>query len=85
MSKEEFDENCEGCRPAIIDLTTRTVQPQDSPMMKIANACFDRLTRDEKAAWHRVTCKNSRDPADLAVAMKYSQMLNAALSEKWSH
>jgi hypothetical protein len=85
VSKEKFDENCEGCRPAIIDMKTMKVQPQDSPMMKIANACFDKLTREEKAAWHRVACQNSSDLNDMAIAIKYSRMLNEALSEKVTH
>jgi hypothetical protein len=33
MSLQEFDDNCPGCRPAIIDTKTKKVLPDDDPGM----------------------------------------------------
>jgi hypothetical protein len=33
MSIEKFDDDCPGCRPAIIDIKTKKVLPDDHPVM----------------------------------------------------
>lgn len=62
MSMETYDDTCSGCRPAIVDVATGKIMPQDSPVMQIVNQLFNKLTPTERQAWHDFTCKNSRDP-----------------------
>jgi hypothetical protein len=67
MSRARFDNECEGCRPALIDEATRMVFPDDSPPMRAIMRVWERTTVQEREAFHRFTCLNSRDPADLEV------------------
>lgn len=67
MSLEKFNDDCSGCRPVIIDIKTGAVLPDDDPYMKRVLEVWAVLTREEKEAWHAVTCQNSRDPWTLEV------------------
>jgi hypothetical protein len=68
MSWEHFDDNCPGCKPAIIDAITRKVLPDDHPIVVAAMAGFAETTLAERQGWHRFTCQNSRAPEDIAAA-----------------
>ncbi len=65
MSREEFQDNCAGCRPSIMDLTTKKVLPQDSPEMQAVNAVWAETTIEERQAYHSICCQNSRAPEDM--------------------
>lgn len=75
MSKEKFDLNCPGCRPAIVDIQTGQVLPADHPAMMKANKVFNEASILEKQAWHAVTCLNSRSPLDLALCRQMTSRL----------
>lgn len=81
MSREHYDENCPGCRPAMVDMKTGKLMKQNHPMMKIANQVFDTFDIVERRAWHRFTCQNARDPAALAAAAKFHDGLKARAEE----
>ena len=68
MSLEKYDPNCPGCRPAIFDLNTQAVLPDDHPVMVKIFKVYDAASLLEKRAWHAVTCKNSRAVLDMALA-----------------
>lgn len=80
MSREQFDEKCEGCRPALLDLKTNKPLPPDSPVMVIVNRVWDRTTPSEREAYHRVCCQNSRDPRDVTLATDVAKRIERALS-----
>ena len=80
MSKETYDDACSGCRPAIVDVKTGKIMPQDSPVMQIVNQLFKKLTPEERQAWHSFTCKNSRDPKVLEHVGRFTGQMEAALA-----
>ncbi len=65
MSREEFQDNCAGCRPALLDLETKKPLPPDSPEMQAINAVWETTTIEERQAYHHICCQNSRAPEDL--------------------
>jgi hypothetical protein len=81
MSWEKHDDNCPGCRPALLDMKTGKRLPDDSPVMMVVNYVWAETTLEEREAWHRVTCQNSRASKDLAHAQTIAQKIQKALSE----
>lgn len=81
MSTKKFDDECSGCRPAMLDVKTRTMMPDDSPMMQVVLKLWNQLTLAEKRAWHRFTCLGSRAIDDLAIAKKFSETVERALTD----
>jgi hypothetical protein len=67
MSIEQFDDNCPGCRPAVLDIATGKVLPNDDPIMAKMLAIWAKTTLGQRQAYHRVMCLNSRDVIDLFV------------------
>jgi hypothetical protein len=67
MSIEQFDDNCPGCRPAILDMQTRKVLPDNHPLMEKMLGVWATTTLGERQAYHRVMCQNSRDAVDLFI------------------
>jgi hypothetical protein len=65
MSIEKFDDNCPGCRPAILDLKTGKVLSDDDPVMAKMLGIWATTTLAQRQAYHRVMCLNSRDAVDL--------------------
>jgi len=65
MSREVFDPECAGCRPVLIDPETGKITPETDPVMVAILEAWKWIPRDQKEAWHRFTCQNSRDPNDL--------------------
>jgi hypothetical protein len=78
MSEEKFEEDCYGCRPAILDAQTGTKLPDDHPVVVMANKVYDSFSREEKEAYHRFCCQNSRAPGDVAVAAKLAKGIEQA-------
>lgn len=67
MSRQAYDDDCPGCRPVLIDPGTMEKLPVNHPAMRAINTVWAGLTLDERRAWHRFTCQNSRAPEDLRV------------------
>jgi hypothetical protein len=68
MSTDFYEDDCEGCQPMVLDPKTGTILPDTDPLLQKMRAEFKKATRQEKMAWHNVTCSNSRDPEDLKIA-----------------
>ena len=68
MSREQFEEGCRGCRPAVINLETGQAEPDNSPIMIAINRVYDYASYEEKESFHKFTCLNSRDPEVLRLA-----------------
>lgn len=62
---EHNPEGCRGCRPVVFDPTTGKIALAPTAKAFIA---FMATTPETRKAWHRVTCLNSRDPNDMALA-----------------
>jgi len=62
----EYDDNCFGCQPAMLDMTTGQRVPDTDPVMAAVKRAWARTPLAEKQRYHRVMVCNSRDPDDLA-------------------
>jgi hypothetical protein len=81
MSREIFQDECPGCRPAVVDVTTGEPMPDDSPLVRSVQRVWARTQRFEREAFHRVTCLNSRQPTDMAVCSALMSRIENAASE----
>lgn len=81
MSREKFNDDCPGCRPVLLDAKTRQKMPDNSPERVAILKVWNQTTRDEREAFHRVTCDNSRDPSDIAVIQSLSKRFEKALQK----
>lgn len=79
MSFREFDDECRGCKPAMMDVKTGKVLPDDSTQMKIVLRVWSETTLAERQAWHRVTCQNSRALEDLRFSQAFTKRVQEAL------
>lgn len=79
MSHDRFDDECSGCRPMMLDVQTRRPLADDSIEMKIVNRLWNETSVEERLAWHRFTCLNSRTVEDLLFCKAFSDRIQAAL------
>lgn len=79
MSRERFDDQCPGCRPIMLDVKTKKPLAADSVEMTIVNRVWSETSIEERRAWHRFTCQNSRAVEDLLHCKAFSDRLQAAL------
>ena len=81
MSLTKFDDNCPGCRPAIVDLATKAVLPDDHPLMIAMLKIWAETSIGERRAYHRVMCLNSRDPIDVYLVALVIKKLEASQAQ----
>jgi len=67
MSLQQFDDDCPGCKPAVLDPKTNEVLPDDHPVMVAIFAVWETTTPEERKAFHDVCCLNSQQPHDMAL------------------
>lgn len=77
MPMNQFSDDCPGCRPAMLDVETGKVLPDDHPMMKKVLEIWQTTTLAERQAFHRVMCQNSRAVSDIAVVGKIVNQLQS--------
>jgi hypothetical protein len=82
MSRERFDDECSGCRPAMVNMETGKLFPDDSVEMTTINRLWGETTLQERQAWHRVTCQNSRALVDVQTAKAFADRVEAAFAAK---
>ena len=82
MALIKFDDECAGCRPAMMDVKTKRLYADDSFEMQIVHQLWSETTREERQAWHRVTCQNSRALPDLVLAKGFADRIEAAFAAK---
>lgn len=80
MSIERFDDECAGCCPVMLDVKTKRVLADDSIEMTIVNRLWAQTSLEERQAWHRFTCQNSRLLVDIQFAKGFVDRLEAALA-----
>jgi hypothetical protein len=72
MSSKAYEDDCPGCRPVAMDPKTGKVLPDDHPLMlRMARVWANKTTREQRVAWHNVTCQNSRHWHDLKLARQF--------------
>jgi hypothetical protein len=77
MSKEAFDDNCPGCKPAFIDIKSGRPLPDTDPIMQKVLARWESdTTFQERETFHKVMCLNSREPFDLAIVKALVEKLS---------
>jgi hypothetical protein len=81
VSLEEHEDDCPGCRPAMIDQKTGEVLSEDHPYMKAVMTVWRQTTLPQRQAFHRVCCLNSREPVDLQMMQVITDQIRAAMSE----
>lgn len=69
-ASHEYDENCEGCQPAILDIETGEVMSNDNPIMITILETFKKMPLERRRAWHRVVMQNSKNENDLRIAQE---------------
>ena len=79
MSIEAFEEDCPNCRPAIVNVQTGHVEAPDSAIMQVVNRVWEVTTKEERTAFHRVCCQNSREPADIEIMQSIGGRIQRAL------
>jgi len=79
MSVNKFTDDCPGCRPALFDSKAQKRLGPDTPEMKAVDAIWAETTKQERAAFHAVTCQNSRLPSDLRLASGIVSQIESAL------
>ncbi len=80
MTRDVFSDDCPGCRPAILDITTGLPLPDESPAMQSVFALWRRTTRKERLVFHRVTCQNSQTPSDLRIFGDLARRIQQAVA-----
>lgn len=78
---ESYEENCQGCKPVILDIKTGRPFPADHPAVVAINAVFNSLPLSDKQAWHELTCHNSREPQVLAAMARVQKLFSDALEK----
>jgi hypothetical protein len=80
MSIEKYDNDCPGCRPALLDVKTGEVLPDDDPIMVSVNKAWEKLTPMHKQAFHRACCQNSTAASDLEAMNEIASLIKAAVA-----
>lgn len=79
MSSKIYDDYCPGCLPVLLDPDTMERLPDDSPEMITLHNVWSNTTLEERQAFHKVTCQNSRDPMVLHTFNLVTKRIEAAL------
>jgi hypothetical protein len=74
----EYNDNCDGCQPAIADPRTGQKLADDSSEMVAVRAFWKTVALNDKKACHRVWCFNSRTTADMEAVQRVGQGMEAA-------
>jgi hypothetical protein len=81
MSQHTFDDDCPGCRPVLLDLQGKPF-PKNHEAMVVLNKLWEQTTREEREAFHQVTCLNNRAPSVVTVAMRLTERFNQVMKAR---
>jgi hypothetical protein len=79
VSREQFSDDCPGCRPAFIDLSGNATPSEQRKVQTMLDTVWASTTIHERRAWHAVTCLNSRDQLDLTLCHGLTQKFQRAM------
>lgn len=80
MSRVEFEGDCPGCEPVMMNPKTGEVFPKNHPNMVAMMKVWQATSLAEKQAFHRVCCLDSRAKKDLLVMNKIAVEFKKATS-----
>lgn len=76
----QYDENCEGCQPCMVDTITQKPLPNDHPnVIALRKAFKEQCTDTQRRGWHKVVMGQSQDPIDKGLFEQASQIMLDAL------
>jgi hypothetical protein len=78
--KDRFDDECPDCRPIMVDPKTMQPYAADSVEMMAVNQIWSETTLEDRRAFHRFTCQNSRATGDMLRVKGFSDRLEEALA-----
>jgi hypothetical protein len=76
-SRDHDPEKCPGCRPLVFDPKTGE---RSQFLTEMAGKVYDAAPPEQRRAWHRVTCLNSRDLRDIDLSSKIIEALQKAVA-----
>jgi hypothetical protein len=79
MSSDAFENDCPGCRPALLDVKTGKTFAADTPEMKVINCVWSGTTKGERQAFHAFTCQNSRALHHIAIVKAITDKIDDGL------
>lgn len=80
MNQHNPDGECPGCLPVVFDMRTRRkLTVEEMPALAIVHETYRALSLEEKHAWHRVTCQNSRSKEDQEMVAPFIRRVEALL------
>lgn len=78
----EYDENCDGCQPAIADAITGRPLPDTHPnVIAIRRAFKEQCSDAQRRGWHKCVMTGSQDPIDKGLFEQACQAMLVALHE----
>ena len=80
MSWKNFEDNCPGCQPVILDRKTMKPFPHDSPVMQAVMRVWQETTLQERQAFHDFMCNNSREPLVMGLVNGLHERFQLAIS-----
>jgi hypothetical protein len=79
VSWTQYTDDCPGCQPALMDMSGNRI-PDDAPEMLAVKEYWKTTTLEQREAFHRVCCNDSRDPKDLALLKGISDGMRNAMN-----
>lgn len=80
MHDHEYDDDCEGCQPGLMDQKTGKVMDRNDPIMVVVlKAWKEELTLTERRAAHRVWMGQSQNEIDISLMKKAGEVIQAAI------
>lgn len=78
----EYDDNCEGCQPALMDMKTGKAMAKDHPVMiAVRKAWMEKTTLAERRATSKVWMGQSTNPKDIEIMERVGKIIQAAIAE----
>jgi len=78
----EYDDDCEGCQPSLMDLKTGKPMDKDHPIMvAVLKAWKEKTTLTERRATSRVWMGQSNNPNDLEIMQRVGGMIQQVIKE----
>lgn len=78
----EYDDECEGCQPSLLDVSTGKPMKKDNPIMvALLKAWKEKTTLTERRATSRVWMGQSNNSLDIEIMQRVGGILQEAMNE----
>ena len=80
QNDHEYDDDCPGCQPALMDAKTGKVMESDHPVMvSVLKAWKEKITFLERQATSRVWMGMSHNPRDMEIMQRVGEIISQAI------